>query len=231
MQANNGGSTFIQAAANDVMTAIQSRRPRRTCARCRRRISGSADRATTRCGDAAEAVRCRSTCRMRPGDFDIITTLSDRKTASSTEWVTNSTVLRSRSQMFQEIILEACTGVRVERAERLVHQQNSSGWSANVRASATRCFMPPDSSLLRKKFFIALGGQPSRSGPGSVLRPQPGRHTLLARAIHHIAQHGLPGKQSELLKHRSAIRTRPRDRPVPSSFAAPLVGLTKPPTI
>ena len=46
-----------------------------------------------------------------------------QNTASSTEWVTNSTVLRSRSQILSRSF---CSRVRmrVQRAERLVHQEH-----------------------------------------------------------------------------------------------------------
>jgi hypothetical protein len=38
-------------------------------------------------------------------------------------------------------------------------------------------------------------------------------HALLARAVHHVAEHGLPGKQRELLEHRAAIGAGTGDRP------------------
>src|SRR5579885_5372 len=60
---------------------------------------------------------------MRPGERVIITTLSERNTASSTECVTKSTVLRSRSQMLSRS-LEPRAGMRIECAERFVHQQH-----------------------------------------------------------------------------------------------------------
>ena len=47
---------------------------------------------------------------MRPGERVSTTTRSDRNTASSTLWVTNSTVLRSRSQISSSSF---CRPVRV----------------------------------------------------------------------------------------------------------------------
>src|SRR5712664_4725319 len=38
---------------------------------------------------------------------------------------------------------------------------------------------------------------------------------LLARAIHHVAEHALPGKQRELLKYRPAIGSGAGDRLAP----------------
>src|SRR5579863_818316 len=47
-----------------------------------------------------------------------------------------------------ELVVQQVPGHRVQRAERLVHQQHI-GFLASARASATRCLMPPDSSCGR----------------------------------------------------------------------------------
>ena len=50
-------------------------------------------------------------------------TRSDRKIASSTEWVTKITVSPVRCPDLQQLVLQLLARHRVERAERLVHQQ------------------------------------------------------------------------------------------------------------
>ena len=60
----------------------------------------------------------------RPGRGDITTMRSPRRAASRTLWVTNTTVRpRSRDERL-ELLVEHVAGHRVERAERLVHQQD-----------------------------------------------------------------------------------------------------------
>ena len=61
---------------------------------------------------------------MRPGRALITTTREARKIASSMSWVTNSTVLRSRSQMPSSSLLHQRAGLVVECAERLVQQHD-----------------------------------------------------------------------------------------------------------
>ena len=66
-------------------------------------------------------VLCAAT---RPGRLASSTTQSPRRTASRTLWVTKITVLPvARPQRF-ELVVQAVAGHRVERAERLVHQQH-----------------------------------------------------------------------------------------------------------
>ena len=119
-QASSGGSPGSGEAGSS------SWRPP-SCSSISRSMSttspGSAGRPAARRAGAGAAGRSR--CRlMRPGERVSTTTRSDRNTASSTLWVTNSTVLRSRSQI--RAARSACRcGLRVERAERLVHQQDA----------------------------------------------------------------------------------------------------------
>ena len=60
---------------------------------------------------------------IRPGRGDITTTRSDRYTASGIEWVTNTTVVAGLAADPQQLGLHVLAGHLVERAERLVHQQ------------------------------------------------------------------------------------------------------------
>ena len=60
---------------------------------------------------------------MRPGRGDITTMRVDRNTASGIEWVTKITVLSVFAQSSQELLVEVVADDLVERAERLVHEQ------------------------------------------------------------------------------------------------------------
>ena len=64
------------------------------------------------------------TSLMRPGRAVITTTSSPSRIASSIAWVTNSTVLWVRVEDAQQLLLHHDLGLRVERGERLVHQQD-----------------------------------------------------------------------------------------------------------
>ncbi len=61
---------------------------------------------------------------MRPGRADITTARDAMNTASSISWVTKITVLRSCSQMPSSNSCIKRAGLVVERAERLVEQQD-----------------------------------------------------------------------------------------------------------
>ena len=64
------------------------------------------------------------TSAMRPGRALMTTTRDDRKTASGIECVTNTTVVPVCSQMRRTSGVHPLAGHLVERAERLVHQQD-----------------------------------------------------------------------------------------------------------
>ena len=59
----------------------------------------------------------------RPGRGDITTILVDRYTASGIEWVTKQMVLLVSRPELQQLSIEVVADDLVERAERLVHQQ------------------------------------------------------------------------------------------------------------
>ena len=63
------------------------------------------------------------TSMMRPGRGDITTIRVDRNTASGIEWVTKTTVLPVLRPQPQQLLVELVADDLVERAERLVHQQ------------------------------------------------------------------------------------------------------------
>ena len=63
---------------------------------------------------------------MRPGRAVITAMRSPSRIASSIEWVMNTMVLRSSGPLhqLQQLLLQNFAGLRVERGERLVHQQD-----------------------------------------------------------------------------------------------------------
>ena len=62
---------------------------------------------------------------MRPGCGDISMTRSPRHTASRTLWVTNTIVLRRVRPDVLDVAVKLLARQRVERRERLVHQQHA----------------------------------------------------------------------------------------------------------
>src|SRR3954452_9206300 len=112
----------------------------------------------------------------------------------------------------QQIILQPRSRVSIERAERLVHQQTLR--RVSQRSSQCHALLHAAGQLLGIEILVAL--EPDHFDKSSALRFRlGGGHALLARAIHHIAQHGLPRKQRELLEYRTAIRPWSRDYPSP----------------
>ena len=138
----------------------------------------SAGRPAARRAGAAAAGRCRSIALMRPGERVSTTTRSDRNTASSTLWVTNSTVLRSRSQISSSSFCRPRAGVRIERAERLVHQQDAR--AVGQRARDRDALLHAAGQLLGIEVLVAREmhqrDQRARAASASALR-----HALLDR--------------------------------------------------
>ena len=81
----------------------------------------------------------------RPGRGVITTTRSARKIASPMLCVTKTIVFAVSVQSAQQQEIHLVARQRVERAERLVHQQHA-GIGASARTIEARCCMPPDSS-------------------------------------------------------------------------------------
>src|SRR6185312_6466400 len=79
-----------------------------------------------------------------PGDFERTTTRSARETASSMPCVTKRTVLRVRSQICMSSPAKP-TRVCSSSAPKGSSMNSTGGSTANARATATRCFMPPES--------------------------------------------------------------------------------------
>ena len=60
----------------------------------------------------------------RPGRGDITTMRVERNTASGIEWVTKAMVLLGPRPQLQQLLVQPVADDLVERAERLVHQQD-----------------------------------------------------------------------------------------------------------
>ena len=83
--------------------------------------------------------------RIRPGRALITATRWPRNTASSMSWVMKTTVVPVRFQIARS---SSCRRSRVcaSRAPNGSSMSSTSGSYDRLRAIATRCFMPPDSS-------------------------------------------------------------------------------------
>ena len=81
---------------------------------------------------------------MRPGRAAIMTTRFDRNTASWIEWVTKTTVSFLTRHSSSSSASSRLARDLVERAERLVHQQQLRAATTSARAIDTRICMPPE---------------------------------------------------------------------------------------
>ncbi len=115
--------------------------PRRGRRAGRSRYAANAGR---RAANAVRAGRCGRSRAIRPSSST--RTRSASTTASSTSWVTSSTAGRCRCAQLAQQVVHLDPGQRVERAERLVGQQQLGARQTSERASAARCASPPDSS-------------------------------------------------------------------------------------
>ena len=185
--------------------------PRRSCAPPRRAACPTTRRPSRRSrrGVASGPSPVSTMVLMRPGRALITTTRCDRNTASRTSWVTNTTVLRKRchsSRSSSCMILRVCAssapnGSSISRID---------GSQASMRAMATRCCMPPD-SWFGKVFSKPLSLTMSMKAC-AVRRRSRLADAALGQPVFHIAEHGLPGKQREVLEHDAAVRPRLADR-------------------
>ena len=158
---------------------------------------------------------------IRPGDGDMTTTRSDRPTASSMLCVMNSTVCRSDSQSRSRSSADLEPGQRIERPERLVHQED--GRAVHQRARQRHALAHAARELPR----IPIGARaPRRAAPAA--RPRgPARRACRAagcvpaaarcRARSGTRAGGRPGTRcptsvSGAVSARPATRITPRRR-------------------
>ena len=105
--------------------------------------------------EEARLLACVVRARLREVDLDdagdpsrpglITTTRVERNTASAIEWVTKTTVEPRRLPDPQQLEVQPLARHLVERAERLVHQQQLRVENESARAIETRCCIPPES--------------------------------------------------------------------------------------
>ena len=144
---------------------------------------------------------------IRPGRGDITTTRSERNTASGIECVTNTVLVPVCAQMPQQLGLQPLAGHLVQRAERLVHQQQR-------RVHGQR---PRDRDPL-----LHAAGQLGRVVPGEVGQPDQRQHLLGARLAVaprasaaqlqrqlHVAPHGPPLEEAGLLERDAVLLVEP----------------------
>ncbi len=118
--------------------------------------------------------------------------------ASSRSWLTNTMVLCSRALQVEQLVLEAVADQRVERRERLVHQQDVG--VGGERAGEADPLLHAAGELVRELVGPGveidhrqlLGDDRSRSALA---------HAAQLQAEADVLGHGAPGQQRELLEH------------------------------
>ena len=162
---------------------------------------------------------------MRPGRGDITTTRSDRNTASAIEWVTNSTVLRGLAGEValapdaQQLERHVVARHGVERAERLVHQQQR---RVEQQGAAQRgALLHAARQLARQLVAEARRGPPCRGARRARLqarrRPCRRARPAAARSAGSSATSAAPAPGRPCRRRRSAARTaRPATVTVPA---------------
>ena len=159
---------------------------------------------------AAAAGRPSSSATTRPGRGDSTATRSARKSASSTSWVTSSTVRGSLRER-RRPATPASTARVIESSAPNGSSSSSTGRpGSSVRRNATRWRMPPDSSAGRARSNSA---SPKRSNSGSARRRASlARHALALERQRGVAERVAPGQQQVALGHVGAGRA-PLGRP------------------
>ncbi len=110
---------------------------------------------------------------------------------------------------FQQFLLHAGAGVGIECAERLVHQQDAR--AVGQRARDGDALLHAAGQFLGIEILVAREVH-QRDQRARLLLGLGFGHAALERPVHDVAEHGLPGKQRELLEHRPAVGPGPRHR-------------------
>jgi hypothetical protein len=117
----------------------------------------------------------------------------------------------------EQFVLQALARQRVERAERLIHQQDLR--PIGERAGERDALFHAPRQLLGieafERFQMHEFEQLARTRLRLALR-----QSLLQGTVHDVAEYGLPRKQGKFLEHRPAVRTRTRNRRAADSNAA-----------
>ena len=123
--------------------------------------------------------------------------------------MTNSTVFFAVLPDAQQLDLHQVAGLRVERRERLVHQQHVG--IGGERAGEADALLHAAGQLVREMALEA--GEPDHLDQRlRDLAPRLARHALELEAELDVVLHGAPGQQPELLEHHRAVGAGPGDR-------------------
>jgi hypothetical protein len=125
--------------------------------------------------------------------------------ASDRSWVTNTTVWRRASHSASSSACRLTLGVRVEGAERLVHQQDLRLDDQRAHEGDTLAY--PARQRGRKRVLEA-GQAGQRDGLANPALPGRARHTAVLELHGDVAGHRSPGIDGVLLEHVTDLRWR-----------------------
>ena len=119
----------------------------------------------------------------------------------------------------QQFVLHEAAGLRVERAERLVHQEDA---RVDREGAGDRGALLHAARELRGVAVLEPGQSDEVDEVAGAALPLVLWQAQFFGAVQHVLQHRLPGKQREMLKHDAAVGAGTGDRPVLDHDAARL---------
>ena len=135
------------------------------------------------------------------------TTRVDRKTASGIEWVTNTIGRPGLLPDAQDLLVHALAGHLVERAERLVHQQD--GRLEGERAGDGHALLHPARQLVR----VVAGELAELDEVEHLLRPRRPACAVVAHQLQRqldVVLDGPPVEQDRRLEDHPVVAVEPR---------------------
>ena len=145
---------------------------------------------------------------MRPGRGDMTTMRVERNTASGIEWVTKITVFSRLRPELQQLLVQMVADDLVERAERLVHQEQRrvEGERAGDRGALLHA-----AGELPGKFPLEAGEVDQREVRSRRARPAPPRGTpMTSSGSATLRGDGAPGIERRRLEDVAVARVLPR---------------------
>ena len=124
---------------------------------------------------------------------------------------------RVDARQLDQLFLHDDARLRIERAERLVHQQHVR--IEHIAAGDGDALLHAARELMRICGLIALQSHQFDLARDALAACRLGE-TLAAQSEVDILAHGLPGEQRELLEHDGAVRPRPGHRPATDADGA-----------
>ena len=139
---------------------------------------------------------------MRPGWMPSTWTWLDRETASSIEWVTSTMVLPVRCQISSSDWLICVAGDGVERAERLVHQQDR---GIERQGAGDRDALAHAAGELARPLVAGVAEADQVQHRLGALPQRRARHGLVGDAAQQggVVERVLPGQQVGVLEHEA----------------------------